>query len=213
MAERLSVLLIEDDIHDVEKVQRAFATVVPSVFDLHHASRFLDAIKLIKERPFHVVILDLGLPDSVGLNGVERLMSMIPSVPVIVLTGTESDESALAGIALGAQEFLEKNDVTPRRLIRTIRHAIKRKQYSMQQLGGKIDGADAKKLQELADLMRETASSVNHRVGTLMKTELTAQQRTLLSEIDATSGRCAKVASQLSPQRIELYEAKVKKDK
>jgi DNA-binding NtrC family response regulator len=209
MAEQLSVLLIEDDIHDVEKVKRAFATVVPAVFDLHHAARFLDAIKLIKERSFHVVILDLRLPDSVGLNGVERLMSMIPSVPVIVLTGTENDESALAGIALGAQEFLEKSDVTPKRLIRTIRHAIKRKQYSLQHSGGKVDSADTKKLQELADLMRETAHGVNDRVGTLMQTNLTAQQRSLLVEIDEKSTRCAKVATQLSPQ-IDLYEAKVK---
>ena len=74
MSDLLSVLLIEDDIIDAERVERAFAIVSPMIFDCYHVPRFIDAIQEIKKRSFHVVILDLGLPDSAGLNGVERLM-------------------------------------------------------------------------------------------------------------------------------------------
>ena len=111
MGDRLSVLLIEDDVLDAERVERAFSIVNPTIFSLDHVSRFIDAIQAIKKQQYHVVILDLGLPDSAGLNGVQRLMELIPSIPVIVLTGRDDDEEALAGIALGAQEFIDKNSV------------------------------------------------------------------------------------------------------
>lgn len=207
MPERLSVLLIEDDIHDVELVQRAFSTVHPPIFDLYHAPRFLDAIQQIKQITFHVVLLDLGLPDSVGLNGVERLMSQIPAIPVIVLTGSGDDESALAGIALGAQEFLDKNEVTPKRMIRTIRHAIKRKQHSLEQSGIGADTADQERLKKLAGIMRQTTADVSSSVGNLMRTDLTEEQRSLVSHIEETSQKSVDAANRLSPESVVFVEA------
>ncbi|MFK8114934.1 MAG: response regulator [Rubripirellula sp.] len=207
MPDKISVLLIEDDIYDVEQVQRAFGSVSLPIFEVDHVPRFLDAIKKIKEKHYHVIILDLGLPDSVGLNGVERLMSMVPALPVIVLTGMEDDEAGLAGIALGAQEFIGKENITSKHLIRTIRHAIKRKQFSLGKEGG--SEADAN-LQELAEIMRTTTIVLNDRVGTLKKTELTKQQLAMLSDIKGASDDCAKAVERLSPKKEVLFEAKVK---
>ena len=206
MAERISVLLIEDDINDAEQVKRAFVTVSPAIFDVHHAAKFRDAVAQIKQRPFHVVMLDLGLPDSVGLNGVERLMSMIPKVPVIVLTGMDDDESALAGIAMGAQEVLDKDEISSTRLIRTIKHAIKRKQYSLEQSGSKADSSDHKKLEELAEIMRDTTAVVTSRTGSLMKTKLTAEQRAMVDDINSKSLESAEAVDRLAPETAVFFE-------
>ena len=201
MGDQLSVLLIEDDVIDAERVERAFAIVSPSIFDLHHVSRFLDAIQEIKKQQFHVVILDLGLPDSVGLNGVKRLMELIPSIPVIVLTGRDDDEEALAGIALGAQEFIDKNSVTPGVLVRSIRHAIKRKQYSIEQLNASgRDSPESKRLDRLAEIVRETGISVRQSVDSLSKTELSKQQQSFVSNIQRKTEASMKAIADLAPQ-------------
>ena len=207
MAERFSILLVENDIQTIETFRRVLTTVHPPIFDLYHAPRFLEAIQQIKQRPLHVVILDLGLPDSIGLNGAQRLMSMIPAVPVIVLTERDDDESALAGIALGAQELLDKTDVTPKQLIRTITRAIRRKQYWLSESGAEPGGADQKKLEELAAIMRRATAVVTSRVGTLMSTELTEEQRGIVADIEKTTLESAEAADRLSPEKVIFVEA------
>lgn len=86
------MLLIEDDFEDSELIQRSFSRISEEMFDVHHVGRFRDAIQIIKTNSSNVVILDMGLPDSVGLNEVERLVSLIPQVPVIVLTGFNNED-------------------------------------------------------------------------------------------------------------------------
>lgn len=202
MGERISVLLIEDDIHDVETVQRAFSTVHPPIFDLQHAAKFFDAIQAIKQQPFHVVILDLGLPDSVGLNGVRRLMSLIPTIPVIVLTGMDDDESALEGIALGAQEFLDKNDVTPKRLIRTLRHAIKRKQVALE-LAKSSKPVGAMSSLDAAQFILQTRQAIADmevQLDSIQQTELTPTQQAAISRVEASAESIAASAETLLDQ-------------
>lgn len=203
VVEKLSVLLVEDDVNDVEAVQRAFKTVQPAIFELVHVPRFLDAIQKLRTESFQVVILDLGLPDSVGLNGVQRLMKMIPTVPVIVLTGVDDEVTALKGIELGAQEVLDKNRVSPRDLVRTIRHATKRKQHwiaslaehknlisgsaSQSDLGSALglDGLVA--LDALSATLKETSGLVLSKTDVLMKTELSESQRAIVSDISKST--------------------------
>ena len=208
MSERLSVLLIEDDIIDAERVERAFSIVSPTLFELTHVPRFLDAIQEIKKQQFHVVILDLGLPDSSGLNGVKRLMELIPSIPVIVLTGSNDEDEALAGIELGAQEFIDKNDVAPGNLVRSIRHAIKRKQYSLRQLSKTgQDSVESKQLGQLAEIVKETSEAVRSSVGSLMDTELSDQQKSLVSSIKQKTDESLRAAADLTPPEKMFVEA------
>ena len=215
MSEKLSVLLIEDDIHDVEAVQRAFRTVQPPIFHLEHVPKFRDAIQIIRTKTFHVVILDLGLPDSVGLNGVERLIKLIPTVPIVVLTGWDDDDTALKGIAMGAQEVLDKNNVSPAQLIRTIRHATKRKQYALET--GTIRSELAKStdnlqyaLDKLAEIMQETSDAVHSRTKTLMKTELTDQQRDLISDIEKSSRQALSKAQEIASESVHRVDSEQK---
>jgi DNA-binding response OmpR family regulator len=171
-----------------------------------HATRISDAIREIRKNSFHVALLDLGLPDSSGLNGVERLMTYIPDVPVIVLTGMNDDDAAMRGIELGAQEFIDKGDVNPQRLIRTIRHAIKRKQFE-QKRRGEGSMSTENRIDELGRIIEDMATEVHSNVEDLLETELTQQQRALVDSIEKTSTQSLKAAQQRKPEQVIFVEA------
>ena len=73
------------------------------------------------------VILDLGLPDSNGLDSLRRLRREFPELPVVVLTGLEDENAALQSLWEGAQDYLLKNEISANVVIRAVRFAIERK--------------------------------------------------------------------------------------
>lgn len=196
----IRVLLVEDDILDAEQVQRSFNSVFPKIFDVVHVTRFSDAIEAIKQRTFQVVILDLGLPDNKGIVGVETLMKLIPSVPVIVLTGIEDDDAAMQAISLGAQEFLSKNELVPNSLIRTIRHAIKRKQIAME-APEQSRNSNSKQLEQLAEIIQSASVGVTKCVVALKETGLSTEQTSLVSEIEQITIHSAHSLSKIRNER------------
>ena len=207
MTARIRVLLIEDDLEDAELIQRSFSNVSQDMFDVHHVGRFRDAIQVIKSSSFNVVILDLGLPDSVGLNGVERLMSLIPQIPVIVLTGGDDEAEASRGIELGAQEFLRKGDVDSKQLVTKIRHAIKRVQYTNKLVGEGTDAVQAKRLADLADSVRKASQEIGASVISLGDTELTDNQQTIVADIKRSSEESLNAVERLAPNSIDFIES------
>jgi diguanylate cyclase (GGDEF)-like protein len=74
-----------------------------------------------------LVLLDLTLPDSDGLEGLRRLRTLAPDIPVVVLSGRSDDDIAMQAVQLGAQDYLVKGDVDGTRLTRAIRYAVERK--------------------------------------------------------------------------------------
>jgi two-component system cell cycle response regulator len=85
------------------------------------------AMKRLKDQKFDIVLLDLSLPDSSGLDSVERMCAASVQVPVIVLTGLEDDALALAAVHAGVQDYLIKGQVDGPTIARSIRYAIERK--------------------------------------------------------------------------------------
>ena len=79
------------------------------------------------QRSFAAVLLDLGLPDAVGLDGLRALRVAAPDTPIIVLTGVADLDTATEALKCGASDYLDKADMRPRTLIRAIRYAIERK--------------------------------------------------------------------------------------
>lgn len=78
--------------------------------------------------PFDLVILDLNLPDSSGLDTLEAVLEAAPERPVVVLTGTDDTRLGQRALERGAQDYLVKSHVTPRLLAQTATYAIERRQ-------------------------------------------------------------------------------------
>ena len=123
---RWSILIVEDDASVVKFMRRAFESVQNPKFDVVHAGSIKAATDLLKEWRHDLVLLDLGLPDSTGLNGLERLLKAAPESPIVIMTGAGDDEIAAKAVELGAEDFLQKGQVDFKRIFRTVLFAIQR---------------------------------------------------------------------------------------
>ncbi|NER00006.1 MAG: EAL domain-containing protein [Cyanothece sp. SIO2G6] len=118
MQTKINALFIEDNPSDA----LLFDTIISASSDfvaptLHHIRRFKDALTALETQTFDLVVLDLSLPDGEGIGLVQRLRAVIPQVPIIILTGHQSQDLAIAAIQEGVQDYLVKTEIlSPERL-------------------------------------------------------------------------------------------------
>jgi signal transduction histidine kinase len=125
----LRILAVEDNPGDVGLLRRLLARAGLGGFHLTVAERVSRALEhLAGGAEVDVVLLDLSLPDSVGdrLGPLARIRERAPAVPVILLTGVEDEDLAVAAVRQGAQDYLVKRQVDGRLLGRAIRYATER---------------------------------------------------------------------------------------
>lgn len=130
MSDTIQVLVVDDDPEDAHMVALALRGSDQQAYHVKHVRRLFDAIALTKTTTFDIVLLDLGLPDSQGLETLDRLQECIPSTPVVVVSGFGDEETAVRSLERHAQDYVFKGDITPQYLSRSIRYAIQRKANS-----------------------------------------------------------------------------------
>ncbi|GAP96134.1 response regulator [Leptolyngbya sp. NIES-2104] len=128
----IHVLLVEDNPDDAVLIRRTFLRAGREHWKLAQVERLEEAISICKEyradtgQNFDVILLDLRLPDSTGLETVVRFRRAVPDVPVVVITAIDDEDLALASIRAGVQDYLTKDDITIQQLLRSVRFAIER---------------------------------------------------------------------------------------
>jgi signal transduction histidine kinase len=120
-------LLIEDNPDDACLLGEALNEARDASIELVHVEQLTEAANLLKATAFDVILLDLSLPDSQGIETVLRIQAAAPAIPIIVLTGLDDDNIALQAVRAGAQDYLVKGDINARSLVRAIRYASERK--------------------------------------------------------------------------------------
>jgi serine phosphatase RsbU (regulator of sigma subunit) len=118
------VLLVEDDEADAFLVRELLDEVQAAV-ELSAATSLAEAARRIGAAD--CVLLDLGLPDAQGLEGLRRLLAVAGGAAICVLTGLGDDHLGAAAVAEGAQDYLIKGQVDGTLLARAIRYAVERK--------------------------------------------------------------------------------------
>ena len=129
------LLVVEDDPVFRRFVLAALQEAQLVRVDAVAASSLANALEILEapaSRPFDCILLDLGLPDSVGLATVQTVLLRAPTIPVVVLTGEEDGELSNLALRAGAQDFLEKAQLEPSSLARAIRHAVDRGRWAQQ---------------------------------------------------------------------------------
>lgn len=129
-ASTVKILLVEDNTAEARFLQELLKQAKSKQFSLVHVKRLGEALDQLKTDYFDVVLLDLSLPDSQGLASLAPLLSVAPSVPIVVLTNTNDDQLGLEAVRQGAQDFLVKRQVNYEVLVRSLCYAIERKQVS-----------------------------------------------------------------------------------
>ena len=154
----LQVLLVEDNPGDADLIRYLIAEIEPAGFTFRHETTLAGGLAALSLEPFEVVLLDLTLPDSTGLDTVERMVAAAPGIPVVILTGNPDDMMALQTLRGKAQDCLIKGDVSGRAIIRAIRYARERKNLQVE-----LEEANARLRQALHDneiLLKE----IHHRI-------------------------------------------------
>ncbi|CAK0761108.1 Response regulator [Azospirillaceae bacterium] len=120
------LLLVEDTPSDAKVVRICLGAAGKEVYEIIVATTLKAAIDHSHSEDFNVVLLDLSLPDSSGVDTITRLYAVSPEVPIVVLTGLDDDDLAMRCIEAGAQDYLCKADMTPHNLRRALGYALGR---------------------------------------------------------------------------------------
>ncbi len=123
-----NVLLIEDNQADARLIEEMLKESDFGSFNLHSTDTLSGGISLISENNLDIILLDLSLPDSQGLETFKAVNKSSNGLPVIILTGLKDQSAALEAVELGAQDYLTKDSIDSNLLGRAIKYAITRKQ-------------------------------------------------------------------------------------
>ncbi len=134
----LHILLVEDNPTDVLLLTETLEEVRTEKFVFTHAIRLDKALQQLHDNRFDVVLLDLGLPDSQGLDTFARMQREHPELPILILSGLDDDALAMRAVQDGAQDFLVKGKINGGVLARTIRYAIERKRTEQTLISSEI---------------------------------------------------------------------------
>lgn len=122
----IQVLLVEDNPQEVEIVQLYLAKRYSHDYRVRHASSIGMALGEIARRLPQVILLDLHLPDTRGLEGFEVISRAAPETPIVILTNFNEEATATRAVRAGAQDYLIKREVNAALLHRAILYAIER---------------------------------------------------------------------------------------
>lgn len=122
------VLLVEDNAGDADMIRDLLERLPHRAEQIDHVLSLQQAVKCLRDAPADAVLLDLHLPDGVGVECVSAIRTHASGVPIIVLTGSEDDELALRCISAGAQDYLAKNGLQVESMNRAIGYAAARLQ-------------------------------------------------------------------------------------
>lgn len=120
-------MLVEDNPGDARLISELLMDSKGRRYQLAHVDRLSNGIQHLKNGAMDVIILDLGLPDCNGLDGLTTVKSQNQTVPIIVLTGLNDEAVAVAAVQTGAQDYLVKGQVDSNLLWRSISYSIERK--------------------------------------------------------------------------------------
>jgi glutamate dehydrogenase (NAD(P)+) len=121
------VLLIEDSPFHAELTIRQLAEAEAAKFDVTVAGSLAEGLEQLKQDTgFNAVLLDLGLPDSDGLETFEAVHNAVHELPIVIITGTNDVSMAAKAVEEGAQSYLVKGHVNADQVVRSVRYAIQR---------------------------------------------------------------------------------------
>jgi signal transduction histidine kinase len=155
MEEALSVLLVEDDPADAVLLKDMVDRQSRVALEFVHVQSLAAASERLASQPVDAVLLDLGLPESWGLDTFRRALPVFEGLPVVILTDLADHSSGLTAVREGAQDYLVKGEVTPELLVRSLVYAVERRQAAdaLRQSLSRTEGL----LEAIPDLVLELA--------------------------------------------------------
>lgn len=199
MNDKLRVLLVEDNPGDADLIREMLPSGEDEGFSIHCVQRLSEAISFLDKGQADLTLLDLGLPDSDGIETIRVVRKAAPKVPVVVLTGNDDEQVGIAAVQGGAQDYLLKGQTPGYHLSRVLRYAVQRQ-------------IAEDKLRESEQVFRSTLNALATHIaiidaqGTIIKTNAAWQNE--IKENEALSGEQFQGSRYLSGNMLDDVEAK-----
>lgn len=127
-----NILIIEDNPADAKLIQAMLKQLYSFKFQFNVAHTLSGGLTIIQEKAIDIILLDLNLPHSYGLETFLFLNSKAPHIPIIILSGQDDERLAIETVKKGAQDYLVKNRVDGSMLSQSIRYSIERKKTEIE---------------------------------------------------------------------------------
>jgi two-component system, NarL family, sensor histidine kinase UhpB len=127
LSDQLTILVVEDNPADLFLIEEMLRTSSIRIKNIYSSDRVAGACDVLKEHDISLVILDLSLPDSFGIDSFLKIKEVTQNIPVIILTGLADAEVALETLKQGAQDYLVKGEFNVNSLVKSAEYSIERK--------------------------------------------------------------------------------------
>lgn len=210
----MKILLIEDNENDkllLENVlyKRALTDAADNPMSLKWAETLEDGIADLLAMFPDVILLDLSLPDSHGLDAIDKIHEIVETIPIVVLTGSRDDNLALDALRRGAEDYLQKGKFSHDLLIRCLRYAvertkskeeIRRAQFALLQAKFDAEKANEAKTLFLAMMSHEFRTPLNNIIGfhsLLEEVQYTEEEQAFFTGIHDNSMRLCRLVNDI----------------
>lgn len=188
----MTILLVEDDPADAELIQVMLRCGDLRQARIDCARRLSSALELLACQSYELILLDLTLPDVQGLDVFLALEEVARDLPIVILTGLADSELARETVRRGAQDYLVKDEVEGRALVRAVQLALERKHLQMESLRLRREAEEMqrRKSEFVAMVSHELRNPMTGIVGfvhLLNKTPLDSIQREYVKAIQGSS--------------------------
>ena len=159
----IRILLVEDNPGDARLIELTLADARPDSTTVIHVDRLARALEKLDSGPFDLVLLDLGLPDSQGLDTFASLHAVASDLPVVVLTGNRDEAVGSEAVHAGAQDYLVKGQLDAPAFLRSLDYAIERHrvQRELRQLNEELEVRVEARTRELQESERKYRTLVD----------------------------------------------------
>jgi signal transduction histidine kinase len=190
--ELLQILLVEDSVSDAALLEESILSSGVKDLSVSVVGSLRESAEHLKDNHIDATLLDLSLPDSSGLETVQRVRIVCPDMPIVVLTGIDDEKTGIEAVRMGAQDYLVKGQADGKLIARAVRYAIERKRAE-QEIQKARDELEARVMERTMEL-RLSQEKLRSLAAELELTE-ERERRQIASDLHDSIGQILSFAS------------------